>query len=455
MNASLTATLSRLARGSVLSASVLAAVAAPAAGQDRSANADSLRLTLDDVLSKAVASSHRLAEAQTRVDAARASTDSRNAADKPVFSLLGGYTRTNHVDEYAITLPGQAPRVIYPDVPDNVRARVDMAWPVYTSGRLPALERAAGADLEAASRDVAASRADVRLDAARAFWSYVMAREHVKVVGESVARIEAHLRDVKTMLAAGLLAPNDVLSVEARRSRERVLLIEATNARDIAEADLRRVVGAPASTSIEPIVGPDGGATAVPALGALLVDARANRPERQALELRATALRERGVAAAAATRPVVSLAAGADYARPNPRIFPRKAEWNASFDIGVNVAWTVWDWGRTASDASEVAATRRGLDARLAEFDRQLEFDVTGRRLDLESATAAVGAATDAVTAATEAHRVVRERFKAGLVSNLDVLDAQFALVQAQLERTRATTAVRLAQARLDRVLGR
>jgi outer membrane protein TolC len=359
------------------------------------------------------------------------------------------------VDEYAITLPGQTPRVIYPDVPDNVRARIDMAWPVYTSGRLPALERAAGADLEAASRDVATSRADVRLDAARAFWSLVMAREHVKVVQESVARIEAHLKDVKVMLAAGLLAPNDILSVEARRSRERVLLIEAGNARDIAEADLRRVIGAAASSTVEPVVGAEEVAAPVPPLTALVAEARTTRPERQALELRISALRERGTAASAATKPVVSLAAGADYARPNTRIFPRKAEWNPSFDIGVNIAWTMWDGGRSSSDVAEVSATRRSLEERLAEFDRQLEFDVTGRRLDVESARASVGAAAEGVTAAAEAHRVVAERFKAGLVSNTDVLDAQLALVQAQLEHTRATTAVRLALARLDRTLGR
>jgi outer membrane protein TolC len=186
-----------------------------------------------------------------------------------------------------------------------------------------------------------------------------------------------------------------------------------------------------------------------------MAEARASRPERQALELRITALRERSVAASAASKPVVSLAAGADYARPNVRIFPRSAEWKPSFDVGVNIAWTMWDGGRSSSDVAEVSATRRSLEERLAEFDRQLEFDVTGRRLDVEAARASVGAASDGVTAAAEAHRVVVERFKAGLVSNTEVMDAQLALVQAQLEHTRATTAVRLSQARLDRTLGR
>jgi outer membrane protein TolC len=49
----------------------------------------------------------------------------------------------------------------------------------------------------------------------------------------------------------------------------------------------------------------------------------------------------------------------------------------------------------------------------------------------------------------------VSERFKAGLVPNTDVLDAQQDLLVAQFDRTRALAQARLAQARLDRAVGR
>ena len=151
----------------------------------------------------------------------------------------------------------------------------------------------------------------------------------------------------------------------------------------------------------------------------------------------------------------VFIVGGADYARPNARIFPRAATWNPSFDVGVNVAWNVWDGGRVRAEMAEVAANRRAAEQRLAEFDRVLDFDIRQRRLDLEAARAAVEAATDGLSSATEAHRVVTDRFKAGLVSNTEVMDAQVALMQAHLDRMRATTAVRLTWARLERALGR
>jgi outer membrane protein TolC len=415
-----------------------------------------VRLTLPDAIELALRASHRIGEVQARQEAATAAVASRSAADMPTLSLLGGYMRTNHVDEYAI--PGGAlkpPTVIYPDVPDNWRTRVDLQWPIYTFGRFRALERAARSEVTAADKDVSTSTADVRLDATRAFWALVTANEFVRVVDEALALVVAHLREVTNMRDVGLLAPNDVLSVEARASRQQVQLIEARNMRDVAEADLRRVTGLAPDVAITIDAALEGPLAELPMYDQLLAEARAGRSERQALQARVAAIGERRTAVAAGLKPVIAVAAGFDYARPNPRIFPRAAEWNDSWDVGVNVAWPLWDGGRVKADVAVVTADQRAVEQRLAEFDSVLDFEVKQRRLDLEAARAAIRAATDEVTAAAEARRVVSERFKAGLVPNTEVLDAQQALLVAQFDRTRALATARLAQARLDRALGR
>jgi outer membrane protein TolC len=433
-----------------------AAQVPPGASPGSPATSGTIRLTLPDAIDRALRASHRIGEFQARQEAATAAVASRSAADMPTISLLGGYMRTNHVDEYAI--PGgvlKPPTVIYPDVPDNWRTRVDLQWPVYTFGRVQALERSARSEVTAAEEDLNTSTADIRLDATRAFWALVTATESVRVVEEALALVEAHLRDVKNMKDAGLLAPNDVLSVEARRSRQQVQLIEARNMRDVAEADLRRVTGLARDVAITIDAVLEGLPTELPAYDQLLAEARAGRSERQALQARVDAIGERRTAVAAGLKPTIAVAAGFDYARPNPRIFPRAAEWNDSWDVGVNVAWPLWDGGRVKADAAEVAANQRAVEQRLAEFDSVLDFEVKQRRLDLEASRAAILASTDEVTASAEARRVVSERFKAGLVPNTEVLDAQQALLVAQFDRTRALATARLAQARLDRAVGR
>ena len=433
-----------------------ASPAAPAPPASQAAQAGALRLTLPDVLERALAASHRIGEFEARQDAAKASVDARAANDMPTITALGGYARTNHVQEFAIQgAPGTAPRVIYPDVPDNWRARLDVQWPIYTFGRFEGLDRAARAEADAAGKDVATAKADTRLDATRAFWALVTATESVRVVEDAMTLVDAHLRDVRNMFASGLVAPNDVLSVEAQRSREQVLLIEARNNRNVAEADLRRLIGAGPEVSITLDAALEGPAGDVPAYDALLAEARAQRTDRQALVARIGGIGDRRSAVAAGLKPTLAVVGGVDYARPNPRIFPRSPDWQESWDVGFNVAWPLWDGGKVKADVAEISANQRAAQERLADLDAYLAFEVKQRRLDLEAAQAAIVAAADGVRAASEARRVVGERFKAGLVPNTEVLDAQQALLFAEFERTRTLAAARLAQARLDRAVGR
>lgn len=415
---------------------------------------DIVRMTLDDAIARGVQASHRLAEIDARRDASQAAVEAHHAAERPLVSLQAGYTRTNHVTEFRVPSPTGQPRLLYPDVPDNLRTRVDLQWPIYTGGRTDALERAARAEADALGQDRAAAQADLKLEITRAYWSVVTARTSAQVLDDALTSMEGHLRDVRNRLNVGLVPPNDVLSTEAQRSRQQMLLIEARNLAESTSADLRRLTGlAPdAPFEIEATLEPPPPVITIPDV---LVDrARTERPERKALEIRAQSAEERQRAAAAGRLPSLSVAGGYDYARPNPRIFPRAADWMTSWDLSMNMNWSLWDGGRVRAEVAEASAHRRAAEERLREFDTTLPSEIRQRRLDLASALAEIASADDGVRSAAEARRVVTERFGNGVATNTDVLDAQLALLQAQLDRTRAIANARLAAARLERALG-
>jgi outer membrane protein TolC len=73
----------------------------------------------------------------------------------------------------------------------------------------------------------------------------------------------------------------------------------------------------------------------------------------------------------------------------------------------------------------------------------------------LESGRAAIAAADEAVRAAGEARRVVAERYRAGVATETEALDAGVALLEAELDRARTFAGIRLTESRLDRALGR
>lgn len=433
-----------------LSLFVLLCLAAPAASVAQTPLP--ARVTLDEALSRAAANSHRLAELRARELAAGAVLDQREAADLPMVSAQAGYLRTNHVDEFGFVQNGKF-QVLYPDVPDNWRARLDMQWPIYTGGRTKALELAATAERQATGKDLESARADLRLETTGAFWALVTATEAVSVVQESVKRIESQLGDVRARFDAGFLPPNDVLTVDSRVSQQRTLLIQATNLRDGARAELARLMGVPvdASFEVDAVLAPPS-----PSASAWHADAPpvVVRADREALALRAEAAGSRIEAARAENKPSVAFVAGYDYARPNPRIFPRKDVWEDSWDLGVNVTFTLWNGGRTAAQVAEARHQAEAARERLAEADSQIALDVRQRQLDLGSARSQVVTAAAAVRSATEARRVVAERFTAGVATSTDLLDAQVDQLQAELEQTRALASVKLAEARLARALG-
>ena len=414
-----------------------------------------LRLTLEDAMARGLDTSHRIAEAVARGDAADATVGQRHAALMPQLAAQAGYTRTNHVETFGVLLPNNQLRVIYPDVPDNYRSRLDLQWPIYTAGRLDALERAARIEATASSDDVATARRDLALEIARAYWALVSASASVSVVEESVRRVDAHLQDVRNQLASGLVPPNDVLTVETQESRQRMLAIQARGNRDVAAAELARLVGIAPGTAIEAAADLEPPPPEPIAIEALVDAAKQQRPERAALVKRVEAAAERSRAAAAGLKPTIAVGGGVDYARPNPRIFPREARWRTSWDASVNANWPLFDGGRARAEAAEAGALARAVQERLADLDAALAVEIRQRVTELDSSRAAIVAAADAIRSATEARRVVGERFRAGVATSTDVLDAQVAILQAELDRTQAIANARVARARLDRALGR
>ena len=413
-------------------------------------------LTLDDAIDRGVRASARLREAGARTEMASAVAEQRRAASQPQVTVQAGYMRTNHVTPFVLPVPGATGPIqpIYPDVPDNYRSRLDLQYPLYNSGRFTALEQAARSESAAADADERTARADLTLEIARAYWTFVTAIEQLGVVEQSIAATHAHLENARRRLEAGIVAPHDVLAIEAQESRQQLLAIQARGNRDVAEADLARLIGAP-HTRIQPAspLAPPAPVTA--GLNALIAEAASRRAEREALSRRLIAAEERVKAAEVSNRPTVSAGGGFDYASPNPRIFPREREWHTSWDVGVNVGWLLFDGGRNRAEVAETSAATRAMRARIEEFDAMLNVDVRRAITELSASIAAIDTADQGIRAAAEARRVANERFLAGVATSADVLDAQVALLQAELDRTQALVGGRIAEARVIRAVGR
>lgn len=418
-----------------------------------------LTLTMDEALRMAAETAPRVAEAKAQEAAAQSSVTALKALAFPSVTLQSEYLRLNDVTEFSIPDGQGGSRVLYPNIPNLYRTRAEFFAPIYSFGRVSTNVAAANSNVIAAGADRRVAESDTRLDVMRAYWTLATARASEKVLVESLARTDAWVDDVKARVDGGLLSPSDLQSAQAQRARQYVRLLQARNEASLAELDLARLIGAAAGSKITLTSPVEQALPKVAEVAALSTDdmiARAlrQRGERAGLVARGEGLRQSAKAAIANLKPYATAQGWIEGAKPNSRIVPPVNEWRDSWTLDIKFIWPLFDSGRSRAQAASFTAQANAVDSRRSELDGLVSLEVRQRLLDVEFGKEAIAASDQAVSAAAEARRVLDERFRAGVATSTEVLDAQVALLEAQLERTRLTAGLRLSEARLLHALG-
>lgn len=433
-------------------------VAAVSEPTDVEAAVDSgrLALTLEEALDRARSVSPRLAELESLEEAAAAELRRAEGGRLPDLSISAYYRRYADVPELFTVRPGEGLLAIFPNIPDNYGAKFNFQLPVYAGGRIGGGIEAAQWRQQAVESDLQSGLANLELDVTVAFWQLVVARQRQTVLTRAIATFEAHLTDARNRLDYGLVATNEVLAVEVERDRAELERLRAAHQAQVAESDLARLLALPLGTTIEPQPRLEAAAEEAPeSAPALIEEALARRTERQALAARVAAADSRIRIERGDRRPEVGASGEFLYARPNRNIPPFEDEFQDWWQVGINARWSFFDGGRAAADVARAEAEAEALRWRLEELDRALRQEVETRLAELETAGAAVRVSETAVASARENVRVTADRYREGLIPSSERLDAETALLRAELEQTTALVGTWIAAAHLDRAVGR
>ena len=418
-------------------------------------------LSLEEAVAAGLEASPGLHASRMKVESTAAKSREIEAGRLPSLKFGGGYTRLSEVPPFEVILPiSPNPIVVSQNYFNNFNLRLGVQQPLFTGFRLQAgaesarmLEKSAGQDLEK-------DRAEFIFAVKNAYWGLARAREFEKVIDENIRQVGEHLKDVRAFFDQGLLTKNEVLRAELELSNAEIMKIDARNAAEVALTSLDSLIGLPLDTDVDLTTSAESQAfrlpTAADGAGESMVGvALADRPELKSAEFRIRAS-ELGVKAArAGFYPQVFLSGNYYYLRPNPRFMPARDKFNGTWDLGISVSFDIWNWGQTKSQTEQAKAQlAQARDARKL-LEDQAVLEVTQSRLTLARANEKVRVAGQAVGQAEENLRVTRERFKQGVALTTDVLDADVALLQARLNRTQAAIDLVLAQARLEKALGR
>jgi outer membrane protein len=445
----------------LLAASAALAQEPPAPAAAPAAAAAPVRLTVDEAVARALASSARLARLGALEAAAAAGTKAAKSERWPQLAVGAGYQHRSEVPELAIFAPTNNPAepvqriVVYPNIEDNWRLRAGLALPLFTFGRVSGQVESAAQQQAAASHDLRAGRADLVLETKAAFWDLVTARANAALLRDAIRSYDAHIEDARNREKFGLAARSEVLAVEVERDRAELDRLRAEAGAEVAAANLRRLVDLPPEAEVDPVEPPLEAGPPSGNLEALVQEALAARAERQALAARVAG-------ADAATRsehggrlPQLDLTANYLYANPNRDIVPPTSDWKDTWDVAVGVTWNLLDGGRRQASEARARAEADAARQELRELDRAIRLEVTQRALELRTAIAQLRVAERSVVSAAESRRVAGERYRAGVIPSSELTDAEVAHERASRSQTEARAALRLAAAGLERAVGR
>ena len=422
---------------------------APSASPLRLSFADAVRLASGEVPVVALATL-RTNEADARVRQAR-------GALLPSLAVSGAWlNRTFNSKSLGIDFSFPLPSGGTASLPDligpfnNYDARFNVTQTLFDWSSVRRV-RAAGAQADGSRAERGVTVETSVLTAAIA---YVRAVRAQAVVGarQADSAIAAELVGLaEAQRAAGVSPAIDVTRAQAQLATAQGLLLVAKNQLDRGRIDVTRALGLDPATPLAfaDSLAPSLGAADVPvrrdsAVGAAL----ANRPELLAEATRAAAARQAGSAIRAERLPRLELAG--DYG-VNGRTVPKAI---ATRDIAVQVSVPILDGFRREARLDEQDAVVRESQVREADLRRQIAAEVDAALLDLGSAQAQQLVAREQLRLAESELSQARERFKAGVAGNIDVITAQTGLIRARDTEIDARFAAATARISLARAAG-
>ena len=268
------------------------------------------------------------------------------------------------------------------------------------------------------------------------------ALESERAAKESFAAAEARYN-------AGSATPADKLQAQTAYSQATLNRITAEGSVKNAQGTLANIIGLDANRNV-PLA--TANTTAMPDnfegdINSLIEEARRRRPDLQASAAQVKAAEASADAARAAGRPSISLTASA-----NQNSISGINQNNSVF--GVNLSVPLFSGYATTYRVRAAEAQADARNAQLEQLRLQVALDVWTSYQNLTTATQSLRSSADLLNSAEQSERVVLGRYKAGVGSMLDVLNAQSALASARQQRIQSTFNWNTSRAALAQAMG-
>jgi len=457
-----------------LLAGALVASAHPVRAQARDIRSappsDTLRLSIEEAVTRAVRQSDetRLAAAQIEVTDAQITT--ARAAGLPQIRLNGSYTQV--IENARANIVGS---VFGQAFTYNTNANISQTF--FQGGRIFAGTRAANNSRQSARYEQAETRARVSVDVQRAYFQALLSDRLYEIQVKNLELADDRLKQVERLESGGRAARYDVLRARVGRTNLEPGLIQARSDRELSLLEVKRIlnVGVDQPLVLTSALDPDAlqvfittvvnDSSADPVRPAVrsaeaIVDARGEgiRVARADLFPSVSAFFQTGYLALPSNNGLPTFWGQASSTlcppgSPTTRICQNNG-WFPDRNFGVQISWPLFDGLRAKGNIDLAQAQRRVAEIQLSQEREQVQVERAQARAEFARARAAYEAQRDNAREAEEAYRLAALRFERGLDTQLDASAVQLELLIAKTNEARSIFDLYIAAAELARARG-
>lgn len=434
---------------------MLAALAATPLGAQ--APVDTVRLTLDEAVQRALASGEEMRSARAQVREANGQVTEAWAAALPQVTGTVLYTR-----QFASIFEGFGSDTTIAPIFENSPFGAANAWNLelrasqllWSSGKVGAALKGARAYRQGATATADQTASDIAFRVKRAYLDAALADQLVTIARAGLDQAREHLTQVKRYQLAGTRAEYDLLRAQVDVANQEPVVVEAENGRAIALLELRRLVNVPADRPLElttPLV-PGDGTLPVAVLDSVGTPSRASLSAAEA----AVSVREQAVKVARADRyPTLSAATTLSNQAFPADGSPFGADFKRSWNAEVRLSVPLFLGRRTVGAVERAQAVLEQTRATRDQTAEMVALEVQQAKAELERAQSLVAARRVTVRQAQRAQHLATVRYANGMSTQLEVTDARLLAQQAETNEVRATRDYLYALAQLEHAVGR
>ncbi|MBP1618365.1 MAG: outer rane efflux protein [Bacteroidetes bacterium] len=396
--------------------------------QNSDAKTDSL--DLGDVISKVISSYPSVKKAEIDIESSNAKIGLAKSGYYPLLDLTSSYSHLGPISQ--ISLPDLGTFNLYPA--DNYNASLNLNQQLYDFGKT---KKSVDMELqEKALSQLSLEQLKQRLSLSILgnYYSIVYLQEAIQIKEEELKNLNDHLLFVEKKVATGSATQYEILTTKVRISNIQNQETDLQTSLQVQQSQLNSFLGQSAATPVrlkKRISAPQ----LVAQQDVLLSKAVAQRDEMRIARQRNLIAESHMKVVDAEKNPVFNAFASGGFKNG---YMPEQGTLKANYVVGIGFKFPILDGQKTKYNRMQVKNDLLEVDQDAELVRRNISNEVVECRANVDAALKKISQSELQLKQAEQAYALAQTSFKAGTITNLDLLDSSTSLAESHLSVTKS-----------------